>query len=51
MRARTRGITVEPDGSFSEEMTQEQEQWYNDHWMLQYDYMFGGALSGRLCNG
>ena len=41
MRARTRGITVEPDGSFSEEMTQEQEQWYNDHWMLQYDYMFG----------
>lgn len=41
MRARTRGITVEPDGTFSEEMTEEQMQWYNDHWLLQYDYMFG----------
>lgn len=41
MRARTRGITVEPDGSFSEDMSDEQMQWYNDHWLLQYDYMFG----------
>ena len=40
-RARSRGITVNPDGSFSEQMTPEQEQWFDDHWLLQYDMMFG----------
>ncbi len=40
-RARTRGVTVNPDGNTSEEMTPEQEQWFNDHWLLQYDCMFG----------
>lgn len=40
-RARTRGITVEPDGSFSETMTQVQQQWFDRHWLLQYDLMFG----------
>lgn len=40
-RARTRGVTVEPDGSFSETMTQAQQQWFDRHWLLQYDLMFG----------
>ena len=41
MRARTRGVTVETDGSFSEEMTEAQRQCYDGHWLLQYDLMFG----------
>lgn len=41
MRARTRGVTVETDGSFSEEMTEVQRQCYDGHWLLQYDLMFG----------
>ncbi|WP_368233669.1 LTA synthase family protein [Anaerotruncus rubiinfantis] len=40
-RARTRGVTINPDGSTAQEMTAEQEQWFNDHWLLQYDQMFG----------
>lgn len=40
-RARTRGVTVKPDGTFSQEMSQEQTKWYEDHWLLQYDQMFG----------
>lgn len=39
-RARTRGITVEPDGSYSEDMTEAQQQWFDNHWMLQYNMMF-----------
>lgn len=41
MRARTRGNTVQPDGTDSAEMTQAQRQCYEDHWLLQYDLMFG----------
>lgn len=41
MRARTRGCTVQPDGTDSAEMTQTQRQCYEDHWLLQYDLMFG----------
>ena len=40
-RARTRGVTVETDGTFSSELSQEQQAWFDDHWMLQYDQMFG----------
>ena len=40
-RSRTAGVTVNPDGSYSEGMTDEQLQWYKDHWLLQYDLMFG----------
>ena len=39
--SRTRGVTINPDGSTAQEMTAEQEQWFNDHWLLQYDQMFG----------
>lgn len=45
-RARTRGITVEPDGSFSESMTEAQQQWFDRHWLLQYDLMFGEGYFG-----
>lgn len=40
-RARTGGVTVGLDGSFSQDLTEEQQQWFNSHWMLQYDLMFG----------
>lgn len=41
LRARTRGVTIQPDGSASQEMTSEQMQWFEEHWLLQYDSMFG----------
>lgn len=41
LRARTRGVTVEPDGTFSEELSEQQQAWYDGHWLLQYDQMFG----------
>lgn len=41
MRARTRGITVNEDGSYSDEMTDNQQTSFNEHAILQYDNMFG----------
>lgn len=41
VRARTRGNTVQPDGTDGAEMTDKQRQCYEDHWLLQYDLMFG----------
>lgn len=49
-RARTRGVTVEANGSFSETMTEEQQQWYSDHWLLQYDQMFGKNFTAQWEN-
>lgn len=41
-RSRTRGVTIQPDGSATTEpLTAEQETWFNNHWLLQYDLMFG----------
>ena len=41
-RGRTLGVTVQPDGSFTEgELSEEQQAWFDGHWMLQYDLMFG----------
>ena len=44
-RARTLGVTVQPDSTAVtqtvDEMTPEQQQWFRNHWMLQYDLMFG----------
>lgn len=44
-RSRTLGVTVQPDGTAVsqavEEMGQDQQQWFANHWMLQYDLMFG----------
>ncbi|WP_294527296.1 LTA synthase family protein [uncultured Allofournierella sp.] len=49
-RSRTHGVTIQPDGSAdTEELTEEQTQWFDEHWMLQYDLMFGQeyALGGQ----
>ena len=40
-RSRTRGVTIQPDGTATQEMDSQQEQWFENHWLLQYDLMFG----------
>ena len=44
-RSRTLGVTIQPDDTpVTQEVSQmsgEQQQWFRDHWMLQYDLMFG----------
>ena len=40
-RSCTLGTTVNPDGSFSNELTEEQRVWYQNHWLLEYDLLFG----------
>lgn len=46
MRSRSRGVTVEPDGSYAEEMTDAQQAAFNDRWLAQYDLMFGEDYLG-----
>ena len=40
-RAYTRGVVMEPDGSTTLEPTAFQQRWNSEHWLLQYDLMFG----------
>lgn len=41
-RAKSVGVTVQPDGSYSRDaLTTQQQVFYDDHWMLQYDLLFG----------
>ena len=40
-RGRTLGVTIQPDGSFSDQLDAQQTEWFNNHWLLQYDLMFG----------
>lgn len=40
-RARTRGVTVEPNNTTSLDMTDAQQEAFNKHFMLQYDFLFG----------
>lgn len=41
-RSRTLGVTILPDGTANDaDLTEEQEQWFQNHWLLQYDLMFG----------
>ena len=41
-RSRTLGVTILPDGTTTDaDLTEEQEQWFQNHWLLQYDLMFG----------
>ncbi len=41
-RSRSHGVTIQPDGTaVTGDMTDEQMDWFSDHWMLQYDLMFG----------
>lgn len=44
MRGRTRGVTIGPNGSFDQEMTEQQQTAFNNHAILQYDYLFGHNL-------
>ena len=46
MRSRSRGVTVEPDGSYAEEMTEAQQAAFDDRWLAQYDLMFGEDYLG-----
>ncbi|MFV0353345.1 MAG: LTA synthase family protein [Oscillospiraceae bacterium] len=39
--AQTKGVTVNTDNTFSTEMTEEQEAFFKQHSILQYDFMFG----------
>ena len=41
-RSRTLGVTILPDSTTTDaDLTEEQEQWFQNHWLLQYDLMFG----------
>ena len=40
-RANTRGTIMEKDGTTSNELTPLQQKWSDEHWLLQYDLMFG----------
>ena len=46
MRSRSRGVTVNPDGSYAEEMTEAQQAAFDDRWLAQYDLMFGEDYLG-----
>ncbi len=41
LRSRTKGLTVNPDGSYSESLSKAQEASFSNHWLVQYDLMFG----------
>ena len=40
-RANTRGTILKKDGTASDELTPLQQKWSDEHWLLQYDLMFG----------
>ncbi len=41
LRARTRGVTLNTDNSTTLDISEEQQEWMNNHQILQYDFMFG----------
>ncbi len=40
-RSCTRGTTMNLDGTTTQQPTEFQQRWTQEHWMLQYDLMFG----------
>ena len=51
-RSRTLGVTILPDGTATDaELTEEQQEWFNDHWLLQYDLMFGEEYALGVSGG
>lgn len=45
-RSRTLGVTIETDGTPSKEaLSEEQGVWFENHWLWQYDLMFGREYS------
>ena len=48
-RSRTLGVTILPDGTATDaDLTEEQERWLQNHWLLQYDLMFGEEYAQAL---
>ena len=48
-RSRTQGVTILPDGTATDaDLTEEQERWFQNHWLLQYDLMFGEEYAQAL---
>ena len=48
-RSHTGGVTVHWDGTITQELTEDQAAWNRNHWLLQYDLMFGGEYAlGRM---
>lgn len=48
-RSRTLGVTILPDGTATDaDLTEEQERWFQNHWLLQYDLMFGEEYAQAL---
>lgn len=48
-RSHTGGVTVNWDGTVTQELTEDQAAWNRNHWLLQYDLMFGGEYAlGRM---
>ena len=41
LRSRTKGITVNPNGTYSETLSKTQDASFSNHWLGQYDLMFG----------
>ena len=48
MHARTHGVTVNPDGTTSADMTPEQQAVFDATWLLQYDKMFGADYAHAM---
>lgn len=44
-RSCTGGVTINPDVSVSRELTVGQAEWNKNHWLLEYDLMFGEAYA------
>lgn len=48
-RSRTLGVTILPDGTATDaDLTEEQKRWFQNHWLLQYDLMFGEEYAQAL---
>ena len=46
-RAYTRGVVMNRDGTTTLEPTEFQQRWNQEHWLLQYDLMFGKGYALR----
>ena len=46
-RAYTRGVVMNRDGTTTLESTEFQQRWNQEHWLLQYDLMFGKGYALR----
>ena len=46
-RSFTGGVAVNWDGSMAGSLTARQETWRKDHWLLQYDLMFGDGYAAQ----